>query len=205
MFRLSIFVAVFSLSAACASPSDAGLTREEAREQSNKSDELDIDICLQEGWYGDGEVCDDFCLFPDPDCAGNEFCSDDDDCEEDTRCNAEEVCLLRCDEDGNCDEACAGFCVPAPPEEVVCGGPAELSCEEDQWCSYSDDGILQRAEVSGTCRDFPLLCTTVFAQVCGRDGMTYNNECNANRAGVDAIASGPCDAEDPPEAPPENA
>lgn len=194
MIRLIPLLAALLLSVSCASPSD-GLTREEAREQNNKSDGLDVDICLQEDWYGDGEICDDFCLFPDPDCEGNEFCTDDSTCDEGQRCNAEEFCLQDCDEEGNCDETCTGFCVQTPPEVKLCGGPAQLGCDEDQWCSYAAEPVIERAEVTGVCTDYPLLCTTLLFPVCGRDGVTYNNECNANRAGIDVASEGPCEQE----------
>ena len=201
MFRFIPLVAALLLGASCASPGN-GLTREEARAQNDKSDGLGVDICLEESWYGDGEICDDFCLFPDPDCEGNAFCTDDSTCDEGQRCNAEEFCLQDCDEEGSCDETCIGFCVASPPQVRVCGGPAELQCDEDQWCSFADELVLElaRADLSGVCEDLPLLCTTVLLPVCGRDGVTYNNECNANRAGVDVASEGPCEqeeAEDP--------
>ncbi len=191
MIRLTILTAALAFVAACAPPGE-GISREEAREQSSKSDELDIDLCLEEGWYGDGEVCDDFCLYPDPDCEGNEFCTDDSTCEDGERCNAEEFCLLSCNEDGECDESCTGFCIESAPIEISCGGPAEISCESGQWCSYDGDELHERAALSGICRDTPLLCPSILAQVCGRDGKTYSSECNANRAGVDALSTGPC-------------
>lgn len=201
MIRLPLFLLALALTAACgASPTDP-LTREEAREQSGKSDELDVDLCLEQEWYGDGEVCDDFCLYPDPDCEGNAFCTDDSTCEESQHCNAEELCLLSCDEQGECDEACTGFCVESALQPTTCGGPDEVSCDSGEWCSYAGDPLLARAELSGLCQPLPLLCTTVFAQVCGRDGVTYNNECNANGAGVDAIHDGPCIPEEAPETP----
>ncbi len=195
MFRFIPLVVALLLSASCASPSD-GLTREEARIQNNKSDGLDVDICLQENWYGDGEFCDEFCLFPDPDCEGNEFCTDDSTCSDGERCNAEEYCLQDCDDEGGCDETCTGFCVETPTSVQVCGGPEELGCEEEQWCSYAAEPVLDRAEVAGICKDVPLLCTTLLLPVCGRDGVSYSSECNANRAGVDAVSEGRCESEE---------
>ncbi len=192
MIRLVFLAAASFTVLACASPSD-GLTREEARTQSSKSDELGVDLCLEQNWYGDGEICDDFCVFPDPDCEGNSFCTEDAGCAEGEACNAEALCITDCQGEGECSESCSGFCIPVAVPAARCGGPAELSCEEGQWCSFSDETIFERAEVTGTCRETPLLCATILFPVCGRDGNTYSSECNANRAGVDAVSEGSCE------------
>jgi len=37
------------------------------------------------------------------------------------------------------------------------------------------------------------ICTTDCPGVCGCDGVTYCNECNANAAGITEVTPGPCD------------
>lgn len=38
-------------------------------------------------------------------------------------------------------------------------------------------------------------CAAYYAPVCGDDGVTYGNECEANVRGVDIVSSGPCEEE----------
>ena len=42
--------------------------------------------------------------------------------------------------------------------------------------------------------DGPIMCTADWRPVCGCDGKTYSNACNANAAGVSRYTEGECDA-----------
>ena len=188
---LKVLFASLLLTTACTSIDDDELTRDEAREMAGKSDHSGIDFCLELGWYGD-DICDDFCEFPDPDCAGNSFCADDSTCDSNETCNAADICISDCAPGDVCTALCLGFCVE-DDESQVCGGFANLPCDSDEWCSFGTGPLPPGgADLSGTCQERPQFCPAVVTPVCGRDGITYNNSCEANSAGVDAISDGPC-------------
>jgi len=72
--------------------------------------------------------------------------------------------------------------------EVVCLSHAECGdttkfycCKES--CSDNDHGI---------CTELPMKCGKQLDQVCGCNGLTYDNSCCAARAGVNVESSGPC-------------
>ncbi len=123
-------------------------------------------------------------------------------CSSDAECAELEVCLdgrcivlemAPCSDDTDCapTEVCFDSQCMAADE---CGGLLGQACSAGYYCEYTDSepngcGI---ADGSGFCRTVPEACSTDVAEVCGCDGVTYTNECEANRAGTDILATGPC-------------
>ena len=81
--------------------------------------------------------------------------------------------------DNNCndliDEGCGAEC------------SSNGECGVDEFCNFSDC-----SELTGTCLYRPEACITLYDSVCGCDGNTYGNECDAAAAGVSIDYQGEC-------------
>lgn len=80
----------------------------------------------------------------------------------------------------------------AGPGIGFCGGFAGATCGANEYCNYPATASCGMADQTGNCAPKPQFCTAQIQKVCACNGKTYNNECEANRAGVSARAQGPC-------------
>ncbi|HEY3243199.1 MAG TPA: Kazal domain-containing protein [Phycisphaerae bacterium] len=72
----------------------------------------------------------------------------------------------------------------------ICGGIAGLSCPEGEYCRLDPGQCC--CDFDGTCTPVPSACPLIFAPVCGCDGRTCGNECEAAAAGMSIDHAGEC-------------
>ncbi len=174
---------------------NGGYTKDEARALGGVDDDGN-DICALEGWYGDS-VCDTFCVEQDPDCPVSN-CPDPNDPRVTYRGGPGEiVCAQEIDFCGP-DQAtfnspeCGCGCIDTTPGKV-CGGFTAGECGPGEFCDFPLEAVCGAADQSGTCAPIPDACPEYYSPVCGCDGQTYGNECEANASGTSIVHAGACD------------
>lgn len=105
----------------------------------------------------------------------------------------EPVCGCDGETYGNaCEAALQGVSIDHfGPCREVCGGIMGIPCPDDQFCRFPP-GECDVSDNMGLCRMIPQACPDVYIPVCGCDGITYSNECEAAVAGMSINHAGEC-------------
>jgi hypothetical protein len=82
--------------------------------------------------------------------------------------------------------------LPQYAKATECGGPKSLPCGDKEWCNYSPDNLCGTQGMPGQCQKRPEVCTFDFTPVCGCDGITYANACQAHARGSSVAYPGTC-------------
>ncbi len=82
-----------------------------------------------------------------------------------------------------------------PAAQTFCNDAGGLHCGKDQYCHFEKDGFCGMADNLGVCKQRPEMCIDVFEPVCGCDGKTYFDPCEAHMAGTSVDHEGNCKVE----------
>lgn len=132
-------------------------------------------------------------------------CGPNGECQTADDCPVPPCACLDEDGDGQCENECPvatcrlGQCGVGDPNALqvgdACGGfvpPGSPECDAGLFCQHQPGALCGAADAPGECVVIPEACREVFDPVCGCDGQTYGNACEATRARAGILDVGEC-------------
>ena len=75
----------------------------------------------------------------------------------------------------------------------TCDGFMGQACAAGLYCRHQPGVCVNTADAQGRCEPRPTTCTRILQPVCGCDGRSYGNPCEAAAAGTSIARMGRCD------------